>query len=88
MSFVDPRQERPHFVEKLRSVIPYYDEQHTVRPGIMGWAKIKFGYGSNIEEAEEKLRYDLYYVTHLSALFDPQSLVHTLKVMALGRGTR
>jgi lipopolysaccharide/colanic/teichoic acid biosynthesis glycosyltransferase len=86
MSFVGPRPERPHFVEKLRAIIPYYDERHTVKPGITGWAQIKFGYGSNIEDAEQKLEYDLYYVKHMSSLFDIQIFLHTLKVMVLGRG--
>jgi len=88
MSFVGPRPERPHFVEKLRSVIPYYDERHTVKPGITGWAQVKFGYGSNLEDAEEKLQYDLYYVKHMSAVFDLQIVLHTFKVMLLGRGAR
>jgi lipopolysaccharide/colanic/teichoic acid biosynthesis glycosyltransferase len=88
MSFVGPRPERPHFVEKLRTVIPYYDERHSVKPGITGWAQIKFGYGSNIEDAEEKLQYDLYYIKHMSWLFDLAILFHTVKVMALGRGAR
>ena len=52
-------------MEQLRTVIPYYDERHTVKPGITGWAQIKFGYGSNIEDAEEKLQYDLYYIKHM-----------------------
>ena len=88
MSFVGPRPERPHFVEKLRSVIPYYDERHTVKPGITGWAQIKFGYGSNLEDAEEKLQYDLYYIKHMTWLFDVRILLHTLKVMMFGRGAR
>ena len=88
MSFVGPRPERPHFVEKLRRVIPYYDERHSVKPGITGWAQIKFSYGSNLEDAEEKLQYDLYYIKHRSWIFDLQILVHTAKVMALGRGAR
>jgi sugar transferase (PEP-CTERM system associated) len=88
MSFVGPRPERPHFVDKLRAVIPYYDERHTVKPGITGWAQIKFGYGSNLEDAEEKLAYDLYYIKHMTWLFDVRILAHTLKVMIFGRGAR
>ena len=88
MSFVGPRPERPHFVEQLRTVIPYYDERHTVKPGITGWAQVKYGYGSNLEDAEEKLQYDLYYVKHMTALFDVQIVLHTVKVMLLGRGAR
>jgi len=86
MSFVGPRPERPHFVEKLRRVIPYYDERHTVRPGITGWAQVKFPYGSTLEDAEEKLEYDLYYVKHMSLLFDVAIVLETAKVMLLGRG--
>jgi sugar transferase (PEP-CTERM system associated) len=86
MSFVGPRPERPHFVEKLRRVIPYYDERHAVRPGITGWAQVKFSYGSTLEDAEEKLEYDLYYVKHMSLLLDVAIVLETAKVMLLGRG--
>jgi sugar transferase (PEP-CTERM system associated) len=86
MSFVGPRPERPHFVEKLRKVIPYYDERHTVRPGITGWAQVKYPYGSTLEDAEEKLEYDLYYVKHMSLLLDVAIVLETFKVMLLGRG--
>jgi sugar transferase (PEP-CTERM system associated) len=88
MSFVGPRPERPHFVEQLRAVIPYYDERHTVKPGITGWAQVKFGYGSNLEDAEEKLQYDLYYIKHMSIMLDLRIVFDTAKVMALGRGAR
>ncbi len=86
MSFVGPRPERPHFVAKLREVIPYYDERHNVRPGITGWAQVKFPYGSTLEDAEEKLEYDLYYVKHMSLLLDAAIVLETAKVMLLGRG--
>ena len=86
MSLVGPRPERPHFVEKLRRVIPYYDERHAVRPGITGWAQVKFPYGSTLEDAEEKLEYDLFYVKHMSLLFDLAIVLETVKVMLLGRG--
>jgi sugar transferase (PEP-CTERM system associated) len=86
MSFVGPRPERPHFVSKLREVIPYYDERHSVRPGITGWAQVKFPYGSTLEDAEEKLEYDLFYVKHMSLLLDAAILLETAKVMVLGRG--
>jgi len=88
MSFVGPRPERPHFVEKLRQVIPYYDERHTVRPGITGWAQVKFGYGSTIEDSERKLQFDLYYVKNMSLLLDIAIVLDTFKVMLLGRGAR
>jgi sugar transferase (PEP-CTERM system associated) len=86
MSFVGPRPERPHFVEKLRKVIPYYDERHAVRPGITGWAQVKFPYGSTLEDAEGKLEYDLFYVKHMSLLLDVAIVLETAKVMLLGRG--
>jgi sugar transferase (PEP-CTERM system associated) len=86
MSFVGPRPERPHFVSKLREVIPFYEERHSVRPGITGWAQVKFPYGSTLEDAEEKLEYDLYYVKHMSMLLDLAVLLETAKVMVLGRG--
>jgi sugar transferase (PEP-CTERM system associated) len=88
MSFVGPRPERPHFVDILRKVVPYYDERHSVLPGITGWAQIKFGYGSTIEDAEEKLQYDLYYVKHMSPFMDLGIILDTIKVMVLGRGAR
>jgi sugar transferase (PEP-CTERM system associated) len=86
MSFVGPRPERPHFVDKLRKVIPYYEERHGVRPGITGWAQVKYPYGSTLEDAEEKLEFDLYYIKHMSPLLDMAILLETFKVMLLGRG--
>ena len=88
MSFVGPRPERPHFVEKLRQVIPYYDQRHTVRPGITGWAQVKFGYGSTIEDSERKLQFDLYYVKNMSLFLDLAIVFDTFKVIVLGRGAR
>lgn len=88
MSFVGPRPERPHFVEKLRQVIPYYDERHSVRPGITGWAQVRFGYSSTIEDSERKLQFDLYYVKNMSAFLDVAVVLDTFKVMLLGRGAR
>jgi sugar transferase (PEP-CTERM system associated) len=88
MSFVGPRPERPHFVEQLRKVIPYYDERHSARPGITGWAQVKFGYGSTIEDSERKLQFDLYYIKNMSPLLDLAIVVDTFKVMVLGRGAR
>ena len=88
MSFVGPRPERPHFTEVLRKVIPYYDERHTVKPGVTGWAQIKFGYGASIEDAVEKLQFDLYYLRHMSMTFDVGILLDTLKIVAMGRGAR
>jgi lipopolysaccharide/colanic/teichoic acid biosynthesis glycosyltransferase len=88
MSFVGPRPERPEFVQRLAAVIPYYDERHTVYPGITGWAQINFPYGSTLEDAEEKLEYDLYYIKHMSLALDAVIMLKTFKVMLLGRGAR
>jgi sugar transferase (PEP-CTERM system associated) len=88
MSFVGPRPERPHFVEQLRTVIPFYDARHEVKPGITGWAQVKFGYGSSLEDAERKLEYDLYYIKHMSWAFDSGILLYTAKVVLGGRGAR
>ncbi len=88
MSFVGPRPERQHFVEQLRKVIPYYDERHNVPPGITGWAQVKFGYGSTIEDAERKLQFDLYYIKNMSPFLDLAIVLDTVKVMLVGRGAR
>jgi sugar transferase (PEP-CTERM system associated) len=88
MSFVGPRPERPHFVEQLRTVIPFYDARHEVKPGITGWAQVKFGYGSSLEDAERKLEYDLYYIKHMSWAFDVGILLYTAKIVLGGKGAR
>ena len=86
MSFVGPRPERPFFVESLRQAIPYYDLRHYVRPGITGWAQVKYRYGASVGDAYEKLQYDLYYSKHMSLLLDSTILVKTLKVVFSGDG--
>ena len=70
MSFVGPRPERPAFVEMLRKEIPYYDERHSVRPGITGWAQVRYDYGATVEDALRKLEYELFYLQNMSVLFD------------------
>ena len=86
MSLVGPRPERPVFVQDLRTVIPYYDIRHTVRPGVTGWAQVKFRYGASQEDSHRKLQYDLYYVKNLSFLLDLKILAHTIRVVMLGEG--
>lgn len=86
MSLVGPRPERPVFVQELRSTIPYYDIRHTVRPGITGWAQVKFRYGASAEDAHVKLEYDLFYVKNFSLLLDLKVLVKTIRVVLLGEG--
>lgn len=88
MSFVGPRPERPEFVEKLKQVIPYYSERHFVKPGLTGWAQVCYPYGSTVEDAVEKLRYDLYYTKNLSPFLDLLIVLETIKVVIFGRGGR
>jgi lipopolysaccharide/colanic/teichoic acid biosynthesis glycosyltransferase len=76
------------FVEELQAHIPYYGERHSVKPGITGWAQVRNGYTSSIEESEAKLRYDLYYIKNMSFWLDLQILLDTFKVIAFGRGAR
>jgi sugar transferase (PEP-CTERM system associated) len=86
MSFVGPRPERPEFVEELRAAIPYYDERHTVRPGITGWAQVQYEYSASVEGAHRKLEYDLYYLKHMSALFDIRIILRTIRTVISGKG--
>ncbi len=88
MSIVGPRPERPEFVSLLEEQIPYYGLRHSVRPGITGWAQIKFQYGASVEETKTKLEYDLFYIKHLSIMLDLAVLLETLKVMLSGRGAK
>jgi len=88
MSFVGPRPERPFFVEKLKMIVPYYKERASVKPGITGWAQVKYGYGASEKDAIEKLKYDLYYIKNMSLVFDLMAIFHTFKVVLLSRGSR
>ena len=88
MSFVGPRPERPFFVEQLSKEIPYYVKRHAVKPGITGWAQVRYSYGASVEDAKEKLEYDLYYVKNLSLLLDLEVIIDTFKVVVLGKGAR
>ena len=88
MGFVGPRPERPEFVEWLNQEIPYYNLRHIIRPGITGWAQIRYQYGATLGESKEKLRYDLYYIKHLSVSLDLMIIMETLKIVLLGRGAR
>jgi lipopolysaccharide/colanic/teichoic acid biosynthesis glycosyltransferase len=88
MSIVGPRPERPEFVQKLKEIIPYYSERHFIKPGITGWAQIKYSYGSSVEDAIEKLRYDLYYMKHLSLILDLLIILETFTVVFMGKGAR
>lgn len=86
MSFVGPRPERPEFVQRLAEKIPYYNERHRVKPGLSGWAQIRYPYGASEEDGLEKLQYDLYYVKNYSILLDALVLLQTAEVVLLGRG--
>ena len=88
MSLVGPRPERPEFVKELRIKIPYYDIRHTVRPGVTGWAQIRFRYASSAEDAHTKLQYDLYYVKNMSLRLDMRILTETARVVLFGEGAR
>lgn len=88
MSLVGPRPERPEFVDMLNKDIPYYHLRHTIRPGITGWAQIKYKYGSSVEDAKEKLRYDLFYIKNMSAGLDLLIFLQTIKIIMLGRGAK
>jgi sugar transferase (PEP-CTERM system associated) len=86
MSFVGPRPERPHFVSQLAQEIPYYEQRHLIAPGLTGWAQIKYPYGASIEDARQKLQYDLFYIKNQSLLLDAIILFETIKIILFGRG--
>jgi sugar transferase (PEP-CTERM system associated) len=88
MSFVGPRPERPVFVEELKKRIPYYDERHSVRPGLTGWAQTQYCYGASVEDAFIKLEYDLFYLKNLSITFDLAIVFQTIRIVLGGRGGR
>lgn len=88
MSFVGPRPERPHFVDQLTKTLPFYPLRHTVKPGLTGWAQVCHSYGASVEDATEKLRYDLYYIKNVSLLFDVSIMLRTVGVILLGKGAR
>jgi len=86
MSLVGPRPERPNFVAQLTNEIPFYGQRHVVRPGITGWAQVKYTYGASKEDALEKLQYDLFYIKNLSIALDVFILAETIKTVVLRRG--
>ena len=88
MSFVGPRPERPQFVATLTEKIPFYGVRHSVKPGLTGWAQVRYTYGGNLEESVKKLEYDLYYVKNHSLLLDVLVFVKTVRVVLLGEGAR
>ena len=88
MSLVGPRPERPEFVDTLTESIPYYGFRHSVRPGLTGWAQVRYTYGASVEDALEKLQYDLFYIKHCTITFDLLILFSTIKTVTLSRGAQ
>ena len=86
MSFIGPRPERPEFVTELQKAIPFYMERLAVKPGITGWAQVRYQYGSSVEDAVEKLQYDLYYIKNLSLFLDLLIVLNTVQVVLFARG--
>jgi sugar transferase (PEP-CTERM system associated) len=88
MSFVGPRPERPYFVDKLTTQIPYYALRHSIKPGITGWAQVRYQYGASIDDAIEKLQYELYYAKNHTLFLDLVILIATVEVVLWNRGVR
>jgi exopolysaccharide biosynthesis polyprenyl glycosylphosphotransferase len=86
MSFVGPRPERPEFVVDLTKQIPFYGQRHVVKPGLTGWAQVRYTYGASVEDALEKLQYDLFYIKNMSFALDLFILFETVKTVLLRRG--
>ncbi len=86
MSFVGPRPERPEFTEELRKQIPFYQMRHIVRPGITGWAQVCYPYGASVEDAIQKLEFDLYYIKNYSIFLDILICMRTIRVVLFGKG--
>jgi lipopolysaccharide/colanic/teichoic acid biosynthesis glycosyltransferase len=86
MSFIGPRPERPEFNNHLEREIPYYQLRHLLTPGITGWAQVKYPYGASIEDAIEKLQYELYYIKNYSFKLDMIIILNTIKIVLFGKG--
>ena len=87
MSMVGPRPERPEFVEGLTKDIPFYGQRHVVKPGLTGWAQVRYTYGASVEDAMEKLQYDLFYIKNLSMPLDVYIILETVKTVLMRRGS-
>jgi lipopolysaccharide/colanic/teichoic acid biosynthesis glycosyltransferase len=88
MSMVGPRPERPYFVERLAREIPFYGARHSIKPGVTGWAQVRYHYGASLEDAIQKLQYDLYYVKNHSLFLDLVILFETVGVVLSGAGAQ
>lgn len=86
MSFVGPRPERQFFINTLEKEIPYYNLRHIVKPGLTGWAQVKYPYGASIEDSYRKLQYDLYYIKNYSLILDVLIILDTVKIVLFGKG--
>ena len=82
----DKPAERPYFVEQLTEKIPFYSQRHLVEPGLTGWAQVNYGYGASVEDALQKLQYDLYYIKNVSLLFDIWIIFKSIKIVLFGYG--
>jgi sugar transferase (PEP-CTERM system associated) len=87
MSFVGPRPERPEFVEDLTRQIPFYGQRHVVKPGVTGWAQVRYSYGASLEDAMEKLQYDLFYIKNMSLALDAYIVLETIKTVLIRSGS-
>jgi lipopolysaccharide/colanic/teichoic acid biosynthesis glycosyltransferase len=85
---VGPRPERPEFVSKLTRQIPFYGQRHTVRPGLTGWAQVRYTYGASVEDAMEKLQYDLFYIKNMSIGLDLFVILKTVKTVLMREGAQ
>ena len=88
MAFVGPRPERPEFVLELYQLLPYYTKRHALKPGVTGWAQVNYPYGASVEDALEKLNYDLYYIKNYSIFLDILIIMETVQVVLFGKGGR
>ena len=88
LSLIGPRPERPEFVKELKKRIPYYSLRHAVKPGVTGWAQVNYQYGASVDDAIEKLQYDLFYIQNLSFLLELRILLKTIRVVLFGIGAR
>jgi lipopolysaccharide/colanic/teichoic acid biosynthesis glycosyltransferase len=86
LSIVGPRPEQPHYVEELRSKLPFYDLRHMVRPGLTGWAQVKYPYGADVEDAREKLQYEFFYLRRQSVSLDLRIIGRTLRTVLRREG--
>ena len=87
MTLIGPRPERPNFVQDLSNTIPFYLLRHSVKPGITGWAQINYRYGSSVEDAIEKLQYDLFYIKNISWALDLLIILNTVKTVLVRKGS-